>query len=139
MEKQKIIQLIREGINRFKEIGVPELMMEPKPKNIEKLKKIVADTDYSALESEQNPKITPKALGLSGEDDALASVLFIWGNPKWRAGDFNVFEDFEDYQEFLLNEGGEMGKKIANIQYEYPISINEITLEQLLGLEAIED
>lgn len=136
MERQEAIKLMRSEIDRLKETGVPGLMKEPRLEDVPKLEKIADDAKYSDFEYEL--ETTPEELALSGDGDALASVLYIWGNRNWEYGDGSVFNDWEDYHKFLQNEGGERGKKIAKIQRDCPLSCNEITLSQLLGLEKID-
>ena len=121
MVSTELLKHEREQIELVKEMGIPELMRKACTKDyasesIRYLYEIMESFDFPELEK---PAVKFEELKLTGQDDALASLFYIWANFNLEAGDGSYFEDEgDDFIEFLKKEGGVIGKSAAYLAEE---------------------
>ena len=124
-----VISMVLEKVTELKALKVPELMKQGDEK---KLNRLLSKVDYSQFADGEYPETTVEKLGLTTEDDALATVMFVYGNIWWPEGDSNLFKDYMDFNRFL-KRFGELCQNIANLQSRHYLIKTEIPLSKLLG------
>ena len=127
-------QKIREHINSLKNQNVPQLIRD---KNAYKLNDIIESIDYSLYTDCMYPHINFDSLKLNGEDDYLATALYIFCNPYIEGGDLAFFADYDKFYDGILKYCGSWGSSLVNALLKNYI-LSQWDYSEFLGMDVYE-
>ena len=129
-------KMIERQIEELKAKNVPDMMRNG---DIEGLKKVMSEIDYSIFEKNSKPEVKFEEIRLETEDDARALTFYIWANPFVVGGDIYFWKNGFKFNRFLALRCGKWGEEMYDIlnksfvlsqkQWEF---YKGLTLEQLL-------